>query len=109
MTDLATTLTDELELPLGRIFVNQLVASDLTGQERAAVVSAQRPAAGPERSVLGAALFRHERATAQHRQSEALERRFGTRLRQFPRLPVEALTLADVDRLADLIDLPEQP
>jgi anion-transporting ArsA/GET3 family ATPase len=106
--ELATTLTDELELPLGRIFVNQVVASDLTEQERAAVVSAQRTAAGPERSVLGAALFRHERATAQHRQSEALEHRFGTRLRQFPRLPVEALMLADIDRLADLIDPPEQ-
>jgi anion-transporting ArsA/GET3 family ATPase len=107
--ELATTLTDELELPLGRIFVNQLVDSDLTELERAAVVSAQRTAVGGERSVLGAALFRHERATAQHRQIEELERRFGDRLRHFPRLPVQALTLADVDRLADLIDLPEQP
>ena len=107
--ELATTLTDELELPLGRIFVNQLVASDLTEPERAAVVSAQRTAVGAERSVLGAALFRHERATAQHRQIEELERRFGDRLRRFPRLPVQALTLADVDRLADIIDLLEQP
>ena len=107
--ELATILTDELQLPLGRIFVNQLVASDLTGRELAAVLTAQRAAGGAERSVLGAALFRHERATAQDRQIEELRRRFGDRLRPFPRLPVQALTLADVDRLADLIDLPEKP
>ncbi len=107
--ELATTLTDELELPLGRLFVNQLVTSDLSADERETVARAQQSASGAERSVLGAALFRHERATSQAEQVGALEARFGDRLRRLPRVAVKALTLADIDRLADLVAQPEKP
>lgn len=105
--ELAATLTDELQLPLGRIFVNRLVTSDLNEEERAAVGKALQAATGAERSVLGAAMFRHERSCAQQEQVASLASKFDGRLRRLPRLPVEALTLADIDHLADLVGQPE--
>ena len=101
--ELARTLTDELALPLGRIFANQVVLRVLATGEREVVERAWESAGGAEQSVLGAARFRQARAEAQQEQVEALRTRFGAALRILPRLPVAAVGLREIDELADLI------